>query len=1251
MAENRDKITAGLEDELKAARKVIESLKRHQKAGRTSIFESPGAFENMIRLEGLIGKRTSELIKSREDLEKIVVERTKELSDANRELNVVSEIVKTVSTSLDLKQILNDAMLKVLEITGLKGGGYFLVDPDRGELISAGGWNLSEEFSSSTQTQKIGTGISGTVAATGNTVIVENLQNSKYISKEMKVVNLRENIGGQISIPLKRKDRVIGVMNLVSAEGQEINAADISMLEAVGNQIGVAVENAALYEQTSQRLNELQALSKTITNLSSNLELAPLIDSIAEQAVIVFKTDAAAIMLMDETETRLIIRAARGLSKHYIKKQEIALSLAQQVLESNEYQPLYTPELFKTPFGDGELIKKEKIYSNLATPLIKDKKLIGILNLYSKNKVRKFSAHEKSLSKTFADQVSIAIENANRYQREVRGIEELKSLYEIGQSIVSSLDLDQTLEFIVDSMVDLFPSFSTAIMLLDESGQNLTVRAGKGCNYENRKNSIIPLGKGITGYVAKTGKVEIVPDVSKYPGYLKGLDEVKSEICAPLIHKGKIIGVIDIECDILDAFDNSHKELLLSLANLAAIAIENARTYEESENRAAHLNAVRKLGSDLSKILHVNELAQKVVNELGKVIEADDCRFYMIDDKNEELIPLAHWAKIPDYKLDDIDVLKLKIGEGITGDIAKTGIAEVIPDATKHPLGVTIPGTVDEDESMLVVPMKFENEVKGVISLSKLGLNQFTSGHLRLLTIFADQAAIALENARLYEEKMAQIEEIEQLSDFNEAIVEGLAEGIVIENSDGMLTFVNPKMEEITGYSNEELIKMHYKDLIAPSYHKITEQQFKIISSGASSKFESAVIDKNGEEIPVFISARPVFSAENLVNILVAITDISDLKKMEMQMVRNARLRALGEMSGGVAHDFNNVLGAIYGRVELLIMNEKNPQTLQGLNIIRKAAKDGAETVKRIQNFTRTRTDERFIPVDVNEIVDDAISITRSRWKEEPDAAGYIINVERKLSELPETAGNPGELREVLTNLIFNAVDAMPDGGRIVLSTRVINGNIVIEVEDDGAGIDEKVIDKIFDPFFSTKGVKGTGLGLSVSYGIISRHQGEIFVESKKGGGSSFKIVLPIIMVENTDQTQTDTHSQTGVKLKIVVIDDESVLRNLLADILTLDSHEVHTAANGKDGLEIIDEIDPQVVFTDLGMPGMSGWEVIKTVNEKYPGKPIVMVTGWGDQIDKVKLKESDVYTVIAKPFEIYQLRETLNKIIVEYEL
>ena len=189
MAEDRDKKIAALKAELKAASKIIKSLKRHQKAGRTLVFESPGAFENMIRLERLIEKRTSELIKSRLELEKaytglekIVVERTQELSDTNRELNVVSEIVKTVSTSLDLKQILNDAMLKVLEITGLKGGGYFLVEQDRGELISAGAWNLSKEFSSTTRTQKIGSGISGMVAANGNTVIVDNLQTSEYIS-------------------------------------------------------------------------------------------------------------------------------------------------------------------------------------------------------------------------------------------------------------------------------------------------------------------------------------------------------------------------------------------------------------------------------------------------------------------------------------------------------------------------------------------------------------------------------------------------------------------------------------------------------------------------------------------------------------------------------------------------------------------------------------------------------------------------------------------------------------------------------------------------------------------------------------------------------------------------------------------------------------------------------------------------------------------------------------------------------------
>ena len=387
-----------------------------------------------------------------------------------------------------------------------------------------------------------------------------------------------------------------------------------------------------------------------------------------------------------------------------------------------------------------------------------------------------------------------------------------------------------------------------------------------------------------------------------------------------------------------------------------------------------------------------------------------------------------------------------------------------------------------------------------------------------------------------------------------------------------------------------------------------------------------------------------MYQKKEIVGVLVAVTDIRLLKEMELKMIRSARLGALGEMAGGVAHDFNNVLGAILGRVQLLLRVVHAPELREGLQIIEKAALDGAETVKRIQDFTRTRTDERFIPLNINELVNDAVSMTSSRWKEDADAEGVVFNIKTNLGQIPQNIGNPHELREVLTNMIINAIDALPHGGNITIETSCDGENIILKVKDDGVGIPQECIDKIFDPFFSTKGVSGTGLGLSVSYGIIARHQGEIVVDSASGKGSLFIVTLPVTQTPLETEIQEAVQTEEMPKLKLVVIDDDPMLRKLLADILQYDGHEVKIAASGAEGLKAVELYKPDIVFTDLGMPHMSGWEVVQSLKSKYPQMPVVMITGWGDQLDREKLVQSKVDAVIAKPFKIDQIQKVLSE-------
>jgi len=261
------------------------------------------------------------------------------------------------------------------------------------------------------------------------------------------------------------------------------------------------------------------------------------------------------------------------------------------------------------------------------------------------------------------------------------------------------------------------------------------------------------------------------------------------------------------------------------------------------------------------------------------------------------------------------------------------------------------------------------------------------------------------------------------------------------------------------------------------------------------------------------------------VHTIIYLKDVTEKKQMEEGLIRSEKLRALGEMAAGVAHDLNNVLGAILGRVQLIQLELRREEEAKGafpgdslqkeLGVIEQAAKDGAHTINKIQEFTRSKTDEsQFVPVDINEVLEGAFEFLKTKIKDEADARGIHNQVRMVKHPLPPVMGSPSELREVFLNLLLNSMDAMPRGGTITLRTEPRNGHVTVEVSDDGVGMSESIRHRIFDPFFTTKGVRRSGLGLSVTYGIIRRHHGEIEVESGEGLGTTFRINFPAVKEE-----------------------------------------------------------------------------------------------------------------------------------------
>jgi PAS domain S-box-containing protein len=519
----------------------------------------------------------------------------------------------------------------------------------------------------------------------------------------------------------------------------------------------------------------------------------------------------------------------------------------------------------------------------------------------------------------------------------------------------------------------------------------------------------------------------------------------------------------------------------------------------------------------------------------------------------------------------------------------------------------------------------------------------------------AGESAIIAVIRDISEKKRAE-QEIRESKEFLEKIIQGSKDGIVVCDKMGAIISINKAMEEMLGYGKEEIIGRHSSELLTDDRSekkKVLGKMEEYFEKGFVS-YETRYKRKDGNYVDVECYSSLIKDDKG--NIIAGVSierDITERKKMQEQLLQSEKLKSLGELSGGVAHDFNNVLAAILGRVQLLkiqlkpplVKQEKRKSVLEikkGLEIIERASLDGAETVRRIQEFSRRRADDKdFTQVDINELVNNALEFTRIRWKNEAESKGIKIKIKKEFSPLNPSLGSSSELREVFTNLINNSIDAMPQGGEIRVESFMDDTNAVIRISDTGKGLSKDIRDRIFDPFFTTKDVQSTGLGLSVSYGIINRHRGTITVDSVEGEGTTFTIKFPI--TKKTGEWKVKEGKVIPIKRKhkkarILVIEDEEDVRELLRDILTDAGHNVEISADGNEGIKMFEKKKFDLVFTDLGMPGMSGWQVtekIKSINDKVP---VALITGWNIKLDESEMNDSRINFVVQKPFKMEQI-------------
>jgi len=818
--------------------------------------------------------------------------------------------------------------------------------------------------------------------------------------------------------------------------------------------------------------------------------------------------------------------------------------------------------------------------------------------LSTTKQIRRWSEADIDLAKAIADQTGIAIRQAELYQKAESTSTREALVNRLTMLIRASLSLPEVLSTatrelgraLSASRVHLFLSnseeFGSPLEHEYLAPETASIKQFQ-INYDD------PIGRRLSS----SSRPLIIEDALNYEDQSTALSEyvraqaqklaVRSQINYPIIVKEKFRGVLCIhQSDRVRRWTEDELSLVEAIAERLAVSIAQAELFEMVARGKTEWETTFDAMSDGIFIFdRAGEL--KRVNRAGAAMEALHPRL---------LLGRQCCAILRTSEEDEACVVENAL------ETKRSVTIEITPMRLNRPLLVSVEPVLDES-----------NNAVGVVCTA------------RDLSDLRKVQAVAREHQSLLNN-----------------ILESARESIYAVDPEGRFKWCNSATLKGLGYERSDFIGRSMLEMVYEGDRELVKEKLDVALNGSPQTYEMRYFAHDGRLRYARVDASPLVVDGRTTGVLGIARDITEQKEERERAARADKLRALGQLASGVAHDFNNSLAAILGRAQLLRRQVVEPALVRNLDIIQTAAEDAAATVRRIQTFARKSPVKEFELVDVPSLLNDAVEITRTRWQNEARIRGLEYEVKLEAEKGHTTYGSASELREVFVNLIVNAVDAMPKGGKLSISCRGADGQLKLKFSDNGMGMPDDVRQKIFEPFFSTKGAHGTGLGLSVSYSIIERHAGSISVISEPGKGTTFMIDLPAAVADES-VAEIETVSSDIPTLRILVVDDELPVRETLAEMLVAVRHQVELAGSGQEALQKMRQHTFDFVFTDLAMPEMDGWETARSIRKGWPDVKIVLVTGYGPTTTPPAGEEHLVDAIIGKPFDFSQVGSTLN--------
>lgn len=949
-------------------------------------------------------------------------------------------------------------------------------------------------------------------------------------------------------VPLRSADgAILGLLSVDDPQdGLVPNRRTIETLELFANQASVAIENSRLFDERERRISELATLTIIGRIISSVMELDELIDKIYQQVSLVMDTTNFYIALHDEekNEVSFEIEVERG-KRRPRRRQEAGIGLTGYIIRTR--QPVLIKDnvlQFLKEIGvepSGELAR-----SWLGVPMIAAGRVLGVMAVQSYEEEGAFDDEHLDLLFTIANQAAIAIENARLFEETRQRATQLEAIAELGRHITSILDLDELLSQIVELIHHILSYYQVHVFLVDEVSKEAIFRAGSGEAgrlIEEQGGLRLKVGEqGIVGWVAGAGQSLLANDVSQEPRYMphEALPATRSELAVPLKIGRRVIGVLDVQSDELNAFDQDDVAVLQTLGDQVAIAIENARLFEETHQRTLQLETLVGVSRRITSALTLDELLHQVVHLIQQSFGYYHVHVYLADAEAGYMI-LREGTGEPGRIMKGRGH-RIKMGEGLVGHVGQRGEVVLTPDVSQEPRWLSNP-LLPATKAELTVPLKLGDELLGVLDVQSDQVGGLTEEDMALLEGLAGQIAVAIANTRLFEQTQAYAHELEEHkatleervrerteelaaalrhqkieADKTRAIVEGIADGVMVFDANHKVIMVNPAAERMLNLPVPIVLGQDMRDLIEEADEAFDRESTLTILTVLSALVGSRERLEAGEpltqtrfqigERTITASFTPVALTDggpfNVVAVFRDITKEAEIDRMKSEFLSMA------------AHELRAPMTSIKGYSDMLLLGlagEYDERQKQFLHTIKANVDRVLEMVNEFSEISRLETGTLRLdikPLHLDKLVSEVVVSLRPEI--EAKKVNLTVNVP---PDLPEVWGDRTRIIQVLTNLVTNAYKYTPKEGQITITVQWVDDSVQVDVADTGIGIAPQDQEKLFTRFFradhpEVRRVAGTGLGLSIAKSIVEMHGGRIWVESQLGEGSTFSFTLPL---------------------------------------------------------------------------------------------------------------------------------------------